>query len=100
MGIKIVNSNKLELIEGKTQDGGQQLDGVSVDLRKEGSQDAADVDGPRDCSQGAWDGPHEQPCRRRGGCKSRLLLVPSPDEEELDEEFDVEEFYLEDFEVV
>jgi hypothetical protein len=97
-----------ELFEGKTQDG-KLPDGLKVDMRKEGSQDAADVDGPRDCSQGVWDGPHESPCRRRAGCKSRLLPVPSPDEEGPDEEFDddgpdeefdIEEFDLEDIEVV
>jgi hypothetical protein len=97
----------LELKEGKTQDG-KLPDGTSVDLRPEGTQDPADVDGPRDCSQGVWDGGHDKPCRRRAGCKSRLLPVPSLDEEGPDEEFDdgpdeefdVEEFDLEDIEVV
>merc|ERR1719198_970055 len=104
--IKIHSEGHLELFEGKTQEG-ELPDGNKIDLRKEGSQDAADVDGPRNCEQGAWDGPHGQPCRRRAGCKSRLLPVPSPDEEGsdeefddwLDEEFDVEEFDLEDIEV-
>jgi hypothetical protein len=103
--IKIHDEGHLELFEGKTQDG-KLPDGIKVDLRKNGSTDAADVDGPRDCSK--WDGPHKTPCRRRAGCKSRLLPVPSPDEEgpdeefddELDEEFDVEEFDLDDLEVV
>jgi hypothetical protein len=91
----------LELFEGKTQDG-KLPDGSSVDLRPEGSEDPADAGIPRDCSQGAWDGPHnhQAPCRRRGGCKSRLLPVPSFDEEGPDEEFDDEEFDVDDIEVV
>jgi hypothetical protein len=92
----------LSLIEGKTQDG-KLPDGESIQLYPEGSQSKQDGDGgPRDCSQGAWDGSHSgtAPCRRRAGCKSRLLPVPSFDEEGPDEEFDDEEFDVDDIEVV
>jgi hypothetical protein len=107
--IKIHDEEHLDLIEGKTQDAGGTLDGMKVDLWKDGST-GSDQDaglGPRDCS--TWDDDHHQsPCRRRAGCKSRLLPVPMPDEEGLDEEFDdgpdeefdVEEFDVDDIEVV
>merc|ERR1712216_194068 len=90
--IKIHDEGHLDLFEGKTQDG-ELPDGPKVDLRKDGHMD---YDGPRNCS--TWGGHHKPPCRRRAGCKSRLLPVPSKDEEGPDEDFG--DFDLDDIEVV
>jgi hypothetical protein len=98
--VKIHDDGHIELLEGKTQDG-KLPDGDKVDLWKDGSTRSPQDSGlgPRDCS--TWDDDHHQsPCRRRAGCKSRLLPVPSKDEEGTDEEFDDEEFDVDDIEVV
>lgn len=90
--IKIHDDGQLELIECKQQDdavcdGG----GVKCDLIPESKQSEG-------CDH--WDGDHKTPCRRRAGCKSRGMAVPSFVDEEADEEFDDDEFDLDDIEVV
>jgi hypothetical protein len=87
--IKIHDEDHLDLIECKKQDdktcdGG----GVTCDVSKKGKA----------CDD--WDGHHKPACRRRAGCKSRGLPVPSFVDEEADEEFDDDEFDLDDIEVV
>lgn len=88
--IKIHDEGHIDLMEGLQQntayvDGG----GISCDAWKAYSSTR-----PDGC--GDWDGPHTPNCRRRAGCKSLRLPVPSIDVEEADEEFDDEEFDLDD----
>merc|ERR1711862_373346 len=91
--IKIHDEDHLDLLEGLTQDV-EQPDGAGskCDAWKAGSSGR-----PEGCSD--WDKPHATPCRRRAGCKSRGLPVPSFSSEEADEEYDDEEFDLDNIDL-
>jgi len=86
--IKVHDGSHLTLIEGKTQDG-KFPDGVACNAFRRPNL----PDGTSGCD--GWNNhSHKPPCRRRAGCKSSGL--PIPHREDADEEYDDEEFDLDD----
>lgn len=87
--IKIHDSGHLDLLECEQQDdktcdgGGAKCDAVP--------------NGPDGSGCDNWDGSHATPCRRRAGCHSRGLPVPTDD---LDDDHDFEEYDLDDIDIV
>jgi len=86
--IKVHDGSHVNLIEGKTQDG-KLPDGISCDAIHRPNL----PDGTSGCD--GWNNhSHKPPCRRRAGCKSMGLQIPL--REDADEEYDDEEFDLDD----
>jgi len=86
--IKVHDGSHVSLIEGKTQDG-KLPDGISCNAIHRPNL----PDGTSGCD--GWNNhAHKPPCRRRAGCKSSGL--PIPHREDADEEYDDEEFDLDD----
>jgi hypothetical protein len=86
--IKVHDGSHLNLIEGKTQDG-KLPDGISCNAIHRPNL----PDGTSGCD--GWNNhSHKPPCRRRAGCKSSGL--PIPYREDANEEYDDEEFDLDD----